>query len=142
MWQALENSSLPVADGGHWFIAIYNDHGGSSRLWCQVKQVYCSELVGKTVVSAFFFPYFVFKGLAADFVKGKNPLAHYSEYKKSSAMSIFHDWYDWLGGYPFEVAKPEQIFLFYRDRGFVIKNLLTDGGGLENNQFVLTKYKQ
>ncbi len=23
---------------------------------------------------------------------------------------MFHDWIDWLGGYPFEVAKPEKIF--------------------------------
>jgi hypothetical protein len=38
-----------------------------------------------------------------------------------------------------EVAKAEEIFLFYRDMGFVLKNLLTDGGGLGNNQFVLAK---
>src|SRR3712207_6062570 len=36
MWQALENASLPVADGGYLFIAIYNDQGGKSRQWLNV----------------------------------------------------------------------------------------------------------
>ena len=29
-----------------------------------------------------------------------------------------HDWMDWLGGYPFEVATPEAIFDFYHARGY------------------------
>jgi 2-polyprenyl-6-hydroxyphenyl methylase/3-demethylubiquinone-9 3-methyltransferase len=40
-------------------------------------------------------------------------------------MSIYHDWIDWLGGYPFEVAKPEQVFLLYRSADFALKNLVT-----------------
>lgn len=142
MWQALENARLPVADGGHLFIAIYNDQGNQSRLWCKVKQTYCSGIVGKTLVLAVFLPYFIFKGLVVDLVKGKSPIARYKNYKKSRGMSLVHDWYDWLGGYPFEVAKPEEIFLFYRDRGFLLHNLSTDGGGLGNNQFLFTKSRQ
>jgi 2-polyprenyl-6-hydroxyphenyl methylase/3-demethylubiquinone-9 3-methyltransferase len=139
MWQALENATLPVADGGQLFIAIYNDQGRKSKLWCKVKQVYCSGIVGRSLISALFIPYFVFRGLAVDIVKRHNPLVRYTEYKKSRGMSIFHDWYDWLGGYPFEVAKPEEIFLLYRHKGLVLENLITDGGGLGNNQFVFTK---
>ena len=54
-------------------------------------------------------------------------------------MSARHDFADWLGGYPFEVAKPEQIFEFYYDRGFQLTKLTTDGGGLGTNQFVFLK---
>ena len=54
-------------------------------------------------------------------------------------MSLIHDVLDWLGGLPFEVAKPEEIFKFYRQRGFVLENLVTCGGGLGNNQFVFLK---
>jgi 2-polyprenyl-6-hydroxyphenyl methylase/3-demethylubiquinone-9 3-methyltransferase len=139
MWQALENASLLVADRGHLFIAIYNDQGGQSKFWCKVKQVYCSGIAGRTLVSACFILYFVFRSLVGDIVKGKNPRSRYTDYKKSRGMSIVHDWYDWLGGYPYEVAKPEAIFKFYRDRGFVLKNLITEGGGHGNNQFIFVK---
>ena len=51
-------------------------------------------------------------------------------------MSMAHDWRDWLGGYPFEVAKPEQIFDFLKARGFTLERLKTCGGGLGCNEFV------
>jgi hypothetical protein len=63
----------------------------------------------------------------------------WTRYNKSRGMSRWHDLIDWVGGYPFEVAKPEEIFEFYRDRGFVLEKLLTAGGGLGNNQFVFAK---
>lgn len=53
-------------------------------------------------------------------------------------MSAWRDVVDWVGGYPFEVAKPEQIFRFYYDRGFVLKNMVTCGG-LGCNEFVFTR---
>lgn len=139
MWKALENVSFPVINGGQLFIAIYHDQGGASKRWLKVKQFYCSGIVGKTLVSAFFIPYFIFGGLAVDIVKRRNPVLRYTEYKKSRGMSVVYDWYDWLGGYPYEVALPEEIFKFYRDRGFILKNMITSGGGLGNNQFVFVK---
>ncbi len=63
----------------------------------------------------------------------------YREYKKSRGMSMIHDWFDWLGGFPFEVAKPENIFHFYKSRGFILQWLKTCGGGLGNNEFIFEK---
>ena len=74
--------------------------------------------------------------LAADLKNFRNPLAHYTQYSKNRGMSVWHDWHDWLGGYPFEVARPEQIFRFLRDNGFVLENMTTVGGSLGCNQFV------
>ena len=51
-------------------------------------------------------------------------------------MSYWHDLIDWIGGYPFEVAKPEQVFEFMRLRGFQLERLKTCGGGLGCNEFV------
>ena len=51
-------------------------------------------------------------------------------------MSRWHDMIDWIGGYPFEVAKPEQIFDFYRAKGFVLLKLKTCAGGKGCNEFV------
>jgi 2-polyprenyl-3-methyl-5-hydroxy-6-metoxy-1,4-benzoquinol methylase len=139
MWQALENVTLPVNDGGMLFIAIYNDQGKKSQIWCNIKKIYCSGIAGKLLVSAIFIPCFIVFGIVLDLMRGRNPLTRYTEYKKSRGMSITHDWFDWLGGYPFEVAKPEVIFRFYKNKNFILKNLITCGGSLGNNEFVFIK---
>ena len=59
-------------------------------------------------------------------------------YKKKRGMSFYHDLIDWLGGYPFEVAKPEKIFHFYKSQGFILENLYTTNR-LGCNQFVFKK---
>jgi 2-polyprenyl-6-hydroxyphenyl methylase/3-demethylubiquinone-9 3-methyltransferase len=38
-------------------------------------------------------------------------------------MDLWHDAKDWVGGYPFEVAKPERIFDFYRNLGFELQRM-------------------
>lgn len=138
MWQALENVSLSVARGGQLFIAIYNDQGARSIWWRRVKQVYCSGILGKTFVCGAFIPLFVGGGAARDVLRGANPLARYLR-PTTRGMSAFYDWFDWLGGLPFEVATPEAIVRFYRKRGFALYNLITVGAGLGNNQYVFTK---
>ena len=54
-------------------------------------------------------------------------------------MSAFTDVIDWVGGLPFEVAKPEEIFDFFAKRNFVLKRLKTCGGGIGCNEFVFKK---
>ncbi len=50
-------------------------------------------------------------------------------------MTIWHDAVDWVGGYPFEVAKPDSLIQFYRKRGFSLAEMkLTAGSGC--NEFV------
>ena len=58
---------------------------------------------------------------------------------RQRGMSRWHDLIDWVGGYPFEVARPEDIFRFFRDRGFTLRELITCGGGLGCNQFVFER---
>jgi 2-polyprenyl-6-hydroxyphenyl methylase/3-demethylubiquinone-9 3-methyltransferase len=139
MWQALENVAPLVAPRGKLFIAIYNNQGKSSRRWKAVKTVYNKGWPGRLLVSAAFIPYFILRGLVADLLRMRSPFSRYREYKKSRGMSRVHDWIDWLGGYPFEVAKPEEIFDFYRKRGFALIKLKTCGGSLGNNEFVFQK---
>ena len=68
------------------------------------------------------------------------PFQTFRDYGKNQrGMSFWQDLIDWVGGYPFEVSKPEQIFDFYRERGFVLTRLLTCGGTLGCNQFVFEK---
>jgi 2-polyprenyl-3-methyl-5-hydroxy-6-metoxy-1,4-benzoquinol methylase len=139
MWQALENVLPCLAPGGQLFIAIYNDQGYISRRWKRVKKIYCSGPLGRAIIQAIFIPYFFLPQFFLDIIKLRNPFRLYREYKQQRGMSKIYDWYDWLGGYPFEVAKPEEIFHFYRKHNFQLINLTTCGGGLGCNQFVFQK---
>ncbi|HEV2424638.1 MAG TPA: class I SAM-dependent methyltransferase [Terriglobia bacterium] len=116
--RAMEIACAAVAPGGKLLIAIYDDRGWSSRAWVPVKRFYVSSRLGAALVAATFVPGFVVKGLLIDLVSGRNPVARYREYRRRRGMSIIHDWLDWLGGYPFEVAAPERVVGFYARRGF------------------------
>jgi 2-polyprenyl-6-hydroxyphenyl methylase/3-demethylubiquinone-9 3-methyltransferase len=54
-------------------------------------------------------------------------------------MAWWSDVVDWVGGYPFEVARPEEIFDFYRARGFTLLCLKTKDGGHGYNEFVFQR---
>jgi SAM-dependent methyltransferase len=139
MGRALANAALPVAHGGKLCVAIYNDQGFKSRAWRMVKRFYCSSPIGKVVTIGVFFPYFFVCGLVVDLFHGRNPSRRYREYKRTRGMSVLTDWFDWLGGYPFEVARPEQVFEFFRKMGYRLERLKTCGGGLGNNEYVFAK---
>lgn len=139
MWQAMEAVVPLVAGGGRLFIAIYNDQGGASRRWRVVKRLYNKGAIWRVLICTLFIPLFVAKGLAVDLVKLRNPLSRYRNYKKSRGMSRVHDWLDWLGGYPFEVANPAEVFNFYRERGFSLQRLEIHCNVYGCNEFVFAK---
>ncbi len=139
MWRALENVVPLVRRSGRLFIAIYNDQGGASRRWRVVKRLYNKGAIWRVLICTLFIPLFVAKGLAVDLVKLRNPLSRYRNYKKSRGMSRVHDWLDWLGGYPFEVANPAEVFNFYRERGFSLQRLEIHCNVYGCNEFVFAK---
>jgi 2-polyprenyl-6-hydroxyphenyl methylase/3-demethylubiquinone-9 3-methyltransferase len=74
-------------------------------------------------------------------MQGENPLPfkYWHEKKRSRGMSAWYDLVDWVGGFPFEVAKPEEVFDFYREKGFLMTKLKTCRGGLGCNEFVFVR---
>ncbi len=139
MWKGLALAGERVAPGGTLFIAIYNDQGAWSRRWARIKRWYCSGRVGRALVSATIIPWWIFRQLAADLVWRRDPTRYYREYRRNRGMSVWHDWHDWLGGYPFEVAKPEELLDFYRARGFELVRLKTAGGSVGCNELVFVR---
>jgi len=138
MMKALNNALLPVSDQGLLFIAIYNDQDMFSRCWKQVKKIYCASWLGQMFITSVFVPLLAAQSVAIGVIKYKNPIAQFSTYKSKRGMSMYHDWIDWLGGYPFEVAKPEVIFKHVKSRGYVLEKLITTNR-LGCNQFVFRK---
>jgi 2-polyprenyl-3-methyl-5-hydroxy-6-metoxy-1,4-benzoquinol methylase len=139
MWLGLANAALPVRPGGKLFVAIYNDQGTASWRWTKVKQMY-NELP-KPLRFLVVWPSFLvlnWRSMVNDLLHGK-PFRSIREYGKERGMSFRRDLIDWVGGYPFEVATPEQIFDFYRERGFTLTRLRTCGGSLGCNEFVFEK---
>jgi 2-polyprenyl-3-methyl-5-hydroxy-6-metoxy-1,4-benzoquinol methylase len=142
MWRALENAALPLADGGKLFIAIYNDTGSQAARWKWVKRKY-NELPrplrlpfalaviapeeAKGILRA------VLKGRPGEYVKS------WTRYDENRGMSRWRDIIDWVGGHPYEVATPEEIFDFYRARGFTLMRLKAGRVGLGCNEFVFVK---
>ena len=132
MYQAFENVADMVNDGGSLFISIYNDQGKASRVWKKIKKCYTksSFFIKKVIVFLctirLWGPTF-----AKDFIGKLNPFKTWKEYGKNNrGMSAWHDVVDWVGGYPFEVAKPEEVFNFFKSKGFELQLLKTCAGGL------------
>ncbi len=141
MWKALANAALPVKPGGTLFIAIYNDQGTASRHWKKTKQIY--NRLPRPLRFLVVWPSFgvlFWRRMLKDLLRGK-PFHTIRNYGKERGMSCWRDLIDWVGGYPFEVAKPEQIFEFYKDRGFSLTKLITCGGSLGCNEYVFQKQK-
>ncbi len=136
MWHAFENIRFPVKPGGLVALAIYNDQGRRSRVWRRIKKLYCRTSRPLRPVLFLSIPlYYELKWMAADLAHGKPPFAAWRR-RSARGMSPYHDWIDWLGGYPFEVARPQEVVDFFGRRGFRLAKLVTCGEGWANNEFV------
>lgn len=139
MWQSLANATIPLTRNGILYIAIYNDQGVKSRFWRRVKRLYCASRFGQIFIAILFLPLLFLGSVAVDLLQKKNPATRYREYKNCRGMSIWHDWIDWLGGYPFEVAKPEEVIDYCEKKGYRLKRKKTCDGKLGNNEYVFVK---
>lgn len=139
MWQALRNAGDLVARGGQLFIAIYNDQGKISQRWRTVKRTY-NRLPARLrfLLTVPVLIQLWWRRTLKDFVRLR-PFESWRNEGRERGMSPWRDLIDWVGGYPFEVAKPEAILDFYVRRGFTLMRLTTCGGSLGCNEFVFLR---
>lgn len=142
MREAIANIASHVNENGLLCIAIYNDQGGASKRWLKIKQTYNAlpsalRPVFAMAVAAFY----ELRFSLARLMHFKNPLP-FSDWKKKKSdrgMSVWHDWVDWIGGLPFEVAKPDEIIALLRAKGFILEKLKTVGNGWGCNEFLFSR---
>jgi 2-polyprenyl-3-methyl-5-hydroxy-6-metoxy-1,4-benzoquinol methylase len=141
MWDAIAAIVERVSPGGILFVSIYNDQGYRSAVWRRVKWMYCQGMAGRLGVLAVFVPYFVVKNVLFDVARGRNPWNRYADYRRERGMSVWHDWVDWLGGFPFEVASAGEVFSFISERGFRLVHLRTTSS-IGCNEFVFERERK
>jgi 2-polyprenyl-3-methyl-5-hydroxy-6-metoxy-1,4-benzoquinol methylase len=140
MWTALHNVQLPVAGGGQLFIAIYNYQVYWTAASARMKRAYvAAPRAGRWLIAGAFFGLQGARAVMRNLLLRRNPVRRLREYGRNRGMSAWNDCVDWVGGYPFEAAKPEEIFDFYRARGFSLDRLITCGGSHGCNQFVFRR---
>jgi 2-polyprenyl-6-hydroxyphenyl methylase/3-demethylubiquinone-9 3-methyltransferase len=140
MWDALDNAQALVRPGGSLFIAIYNDEGTRSVRWRWIKRTYnrLPSLLRPTYSALVSAPGEI-KTVVRLVATGR--IADYLNYSSGSnvnerGMTRWRDIIDWVGGYPYEVATPDEIFDFHRARGFVLTKLRCGRVGSGCNEFV------
>jgi len=149
MWDALENVSGRVKPNGKLILAIYNDEQYISKMWRSVKHLYnrMPAVLRPLIVIGVGIACFVMRfcvTVAASllrFVTLRNPFVPFANWFQEAKGRGMHGWFDlvdWVGGWPFEVAKPEEIFRAMRDKGFILSELTTSQGH-GCNEFVFTK---
>lgn len=142
MHKAFENVAKLVKNDGSLFIAIYNDQGGASKrwLWIKKKYVYSKSAFFRNILCLYTAIRQWSLTCIKDTLKSGNPFKTWFSYGKNNrGMSPWHDIVDWTGGYPFEVATPEAVFYFFKEKGFSLEMLKTCAGGLGCNEFVFKK---
>jgi 2-polyprenyl-6-hydroxyphenyl methylase/3-demethylubiquinone-9 3-methyltransferase len=153
LWQGVDLVARKVPPGGLLFLAIYNDQGRTSDDWQCVKRLYqrlprwVRPVLVIQVAAALALHRACSWGLsmAVHLVTGHNPLAPL----RTAARRLrapdprgMHRWYDlvdWVGGWPFEVARPEEVLEFLRGRGFILERLKTCGGKMGCNEYLFRR---
>lgn len=142
LWKALENAQMRVAQNGKFFIALYNDTGSQSSRWKWIKKTYnnAPRVLQLPIAILVTLPAEL-KSLASSVASGnlERYMDSWTKYRQKRGMSRWRDIIDWVGGYPYEVSKPDDIFDFCRARGFTLNKLKCGNVGLGCNEFVFVR---
>ena len=144
MMAAFANIEPLVPIGGLLFIAIYNDLGIVTDRWGQIKRRY------NALPSPLRLPYAVgiigaceMRILAGHLRQRdlRGYLRTWPDYKRTSVrgMSRWHDWIDWIGGFPYERATVEAIVDIFAADGFRLTKLVDRRSGYGCNEFVFRR---
>lgn len=139
MYKAFDNVINLMDSASIFYLAIYNRNPnifwiGTSNFWLKVKKMYNkSGFLGKQVIFGLYVIYFVLDSL----VSLKNPITRARSFKRRG-MIWKNNVIDWLGGYPYEFASPEDIVNYFSKKDIYCKKI-ANGYGLACVEYLLKK---
>lgn len=114
MWRAIDKAASLVRPGGTLCIAIY----AKTKLcafWTVEKRIYSkAPKLGQAAIRVTYKAAKMFYGALKAIRGGRLP----PRPEPTRGMDREHDLHDWLGGYPYESARPEEVRAFLTARGF------------------------
>jgi 2-polyprenyl-3-methyl-5-hydroxy-6-metoxy-1,4-benzoquinol methylase len=130
MWQAISNAAKFVKDEGVFVLAIYKETP-LCPFWKKEKSFYTKAPKAIKKICDLFYAASYILGLL---VTHRNPFTYIREYEQMRGMRFMTDVRDWLGGYPYESASPDQIKTYLENLGFqqeyAFNTRTTSAGGL------------
>jgi 2-polyprenyl-6-hydroxyphenyl methylase/3-demethylubiquinone-9 3-methyltransferase len=141
---AFANIEPLVPIGGRLFIAIYNDLGAVTDRWWQIKRRYNALPWPLRLPYALGIIGACEMRILAGHLRQRDLrgyLRTWPDYKRSSVrgMSRWHDWIDWIGGFPYERATVEAIVDIFAADGFRLAKLVDRRSGYGCNEFVFRR---
>jgi len=104
MWLAIEKAARLVRPGGQFALALYAATT-LDPVWRDEKRIYAKApkvlqwMARQAFIGALF---------SAQLLRGRNPITFLTR-ARARGMNFSHDVHDWLGGYPYESAKAEEV---------------------------------
>ena len=117
MWPALDHVASLVRPNRMLMVALYR-RTPMCWLWKHEKRIYSQASLGtQRAIRLFYEAAF----LGAKALTGQNPAAYVRNYHSYRGMRWHNNVHDWLGGYPYESASPEELAAFFDRTGLVVE---------------------
>ena len=141
MARAIRAACCAVKPGGKLAIALY----GKTRycgIWTRIKHWYARATpVQRKRAETWYVRLFRFYLL----LRGQRLSRHIANYRKKRGMDFYHDVRDWIGGYPYESIRPEELHAIVNPLGLELeKQIVKRRSGLfgsGNDEYVFRKHR-
>lgn len=133
MWRAVERTAELVPRRGVLYLALYTTTP-RTPYWIRLKKTY--NRGGFATRRALEGWYILRHVVAPCLARGENPFRYVRDYGARRGMEFFTDLRDWLGGWPYEDAHPEEVLSFLRSRGLEVLRL---EGGEANTEYLFRR---
>jgi SAM-dependent methyltransferase len=137
MWKGMENCVKLMKDTGLFFAALYDydiQTSPTAEFWLDVKRRYNqSGWFGKRRLVAWYYWHFLlYRNLKNLGTVWKRVRTH----KRGRGMALYTDVVDWLGGWPMEYAKRQDVKDWAHKNGLEIATMVT---GKANSEYLFRK---
>ncbi len=135
LWEAFRNAAGLVRDGGLFYVALY-EKNADTDYWVGIKKKYNRSSLPVRWWMEFAYVYRMFFRHTT-FGQKAESVRYMRNYRRNRGMAFWTDVRDWVGGWPYEPATPEEV------KGFAVDALglrvLKVKTGEANAEYLLAK---